>query len=246
LFFLQMANATATGQRNGHVDAAQYEAMRSEIEAAVQAHMGSNDPSHDFAHVLRVRHLALVLAQDVSVPVNLQVVELGALLHDARDHKYTTTSGDMDVRQLLGRLSCPWTNEICELIEQVGFAAHLADPDRVVSIECDIVGDADRLDALGAIGVARCFSFGAARNRPMVSAATDTFACAAPNAADYVVGNRGSTVGHFYDKLLLLRGLMRTDAGKRLADARHAFLEVFLRQFWREMDDAGAHCAPIM
>jgi uncharacterized protein len=191
--------------------------------------------------VERVRELACRLTDETAgrmFGVDKPVVELAALLHDARDHKYSSVSGDLDVRGLLLSLGCPleWTDAICDIVDNIGFAAELAaGPDRATSIEFDLVSDADRLDAMGAIGVARCFSFGAVRGRMMCCPA-DLLGhdLPMPTAEEYKQGERGTTLQHFYEKLLKLSSMMRTDAGRRWAKSRHAFLESFVKQFVSE------------
>lgn len=220
---------------------AQYIELCQQVEDHVKQHMAKNDPSHDFAHVQRVRQIACRLADETvgcMFGVDKPVVELAALLHDSRDHKYTSLTGDLDVHQLLSSLACPqeWTDAVCEIVDHIGFASYLADPKRETTIEFDLVSDADRLDAIGAIGVARCFSFGAARQRPMccLEDLVPGSPVAQPTPEEYLRGDRGTTFQHFHEKLLKLCGLMRTDAGRRWAQPRHEFLKTFVKQFARE------------
>jgi uncharacterized protein len=152
-------------------------------------------------------------------------VEMTALFHDYSDSKFRSAdsgSGYGPVRDFLMRngMSAD-TERIINAIRNISFssAESVGDMDDPVFL---IVQDADRLDAIGAIGVARAFNYGGYRNKPI-----------------WIPGDESpgsSTIRHFYEKLLLLKDLMYTETGKMLAAERHAFLEAFLRQFYRETE----------
>ena len=171
----------------------------------------ANAGGHDAEHTLRVYRNAMKIAASES-DCNLQVVALAALLHDADDHKLFQTENNANARQFLSenRIGEEEIEQICQVINGVSFSKNEG---RVPeTLEGKIVQDADRLDALGAIGVARTFAFGGEHGRPM-----------------------GESIDHFHKKLLLLKDLMNTAAGKELAASRHAFLELFLREWEEEL-----------
>ena len=176
----------------------------------------SDSSGHDYAHTLRVCSMAerIALAEGAEVGV----VKLAALLHDVDDHKLSPDTADTQSRAaaFLGHQGVdPDTAEkVLRIISQVSFSRNTLPPD---TLEGKCVQDADRLDALGAIGIARTFAFGGAHGR-----------------AIYAPGDATSSIAHFYDKLLLLKDRMNTDAGKALALQRHQFLENFLATFLEE------------
>ncbi len=170
-----------------------------------------NAGGHDAGHTIRVWQTAQEIA--ASEPdCDAELVSLAALLHDADDHKLFQTENNANARRFLEEHTVPAERieQICEAINAVSFSKNRGKRPR--TLEGKIVQDADRLDAIGAVGVARAFAFGGEHGRSM-----------------------SDTVEHFYDKLLLLKGEMNTDAGKALAEDRHAFLEQFLAQFYKEI-----------
>lgn len=169
--------------------------------------------SHDVNHTLRVYRNALRIAQDEQ-GCDLEVVALAALLHDADDHKLFDTQDNANARAFLDRLDldCSKVELICDVINGVSFSQNRGR--KPETLEGIIVQDADRLDALGAIGIARTFAFGGEHGRSLES-----------------------SVAHFHEKLLLLKDEMNTDAGRELALARHAFLIAFLNELESEAAD---------
>ena len=170
-----------------------------------------NSGGHDAAHSMRVYRNAIWIAEK-EPGCNREIVALAALLHDADDHKLFSTSNNANARTFLMENSVPseQIEVICKVINAVSFSKN---KDRVPeTIEAKIVQDADRLDAIGAIGIARTFAYGGEHGRPLED-----------------------SVQHFYDKLLLLRDLMNTETGKQLADKRHVFLEEFLLEYKEEV-----------
>lgn len=170
-----------------------------------------NAGGHDAGHTIRVWQTAQEIA--ASEPdCDAELVSLAALLHDADDHKLFQTENNANARHFLEEHAVPAERieQICEAINAVSFSKNRGKRPR--TLEGKIVQDADRLDAIGAVGVARAFAFGGEHGRSM-----------------------SDTVEHFYDKLLLLKGEMNTEAGKALAEDRHAFLEQFLAQFYKEI-----------
>jgi uncharacterized protein len=206
----------------------------------VRRQLEHDGTGHDWWHVERVWKLARRIAAEEGA--ELPVVELAALLHDVADWKFhggDETAGPRAARIWLASLGAPaeLTEQVTAIVAGVSFkGAGVADVPLELAGLC--VQDADRLDALGAIGIARTFAYGGHRGQPLHDprlspAAHDSF------AAYQSAG--GTSINHFYEKLLLLRGRMRTGAGRRIAEERHRFLEEFLRRFHAEWDgrDAG-------
>ena len=181
----------------------------------------SRDASgHDFDHTLRVYRMAVRIAEEEGADV--QTVALAALLHDVDDRKLspkTCINKDRAVGFLrengIGEDKIRW---IVQIISEISFSEGNGRPS---TIEGMCVQDADRLDALGAIGIARTFAFGGSRGRRMHD----------PEGLD-----KESSIQHFYDKLLLLKDRMNTDSGKKLAQGRDAYLRGFLEEFYAEWD----------
>ena len=188
---------------------------------------------HDAAHTQRVIRLALTIAR--AEGADRDVVELAALLHDVDDEKLTgVPPGNLPwARRLMAKFGYPDAviDRVCRIIGQVSFKG----VDSVVpdTIEGKIVQDADRLDAIGAVGIARAFTYGGSRGRVMHD--PDVPPALGMDAQAYRQ-HRGTTVNHFYEKLLLLRDQMNTPAARRLAEERHQFMLAFLKEFdaeWR-------------
>ena len=173
-----------------------------------------NADGHGADHTLRVYRNAMRIA-DSEPGCDRELIALAALLHDADDHKLFHTENNANTRAFLTENGVPEgrTDRICEAINAVSFSQNRG---RIPETpEEKIVQDADRLDALGAVGIARTFAYGGKHGRPF----------------------EGS-VQHFYDKLLLLKDMMNTETGKQLAEGRHAFLEAFLRELEEESGKA--------
>ena len=186
------------------------EAVIAAAETYVAALFAADAGGHDAAHTLRVRRNAMRIAAG-EPDCDRLVVELAALLHDADDHKLFHTEHNANARGFLAREGVePETVErVCAAINAVSFSQNRGR--RPETLEGKIVQDADRLDAMGAVGVARCFAYGGEHGRPMED-----------------------SIRHFYDKLLLLRGELNTQSARALALQRHAFLEAFLREYDEE------------
>uniref|UniRef100_A0AAV1TA72 HD/PDEase domain-containing protein n=1 Tax=Peronospora matthiolae TaxID=2874970 RepID=A0AAV1TA72_9STRA len=188
--------------------------------AFVKQQLKPNDASHDWHHIERVWTLAKSLAKEERVSEeSREIVDLAALLHDIDDWKYRKDPEKPTKRAaaFLESENVPSDKIACvmAIIDSMGYKEELAGENKQPhSIEYGCVQDADRLDAIGAIGIARCFTM---------------------TKEQYMDPKRpNTTINHFYEKLLKLRGMMKTDAGKRLADERHAFMETFLTQFHNE------------
>lgn len=201
----------------------------------VKKQLQNAEGGHDWFHIERVYKNALLIAQNEEC--NLQIVKLGALLHDIADSKFHNgdeTVGPKVAREFLEKEN---VNEetiihVLNIIENISFKGGNFDK-KFNSKELDIVQDADRLDALGAIGIARTFNYGGFKNRPIFNPNI------APNlnmSIEEYKNSEAPTLNHFYEKLLLLKDKMNTISGKKIAQERHAFMEKFLSQFYAEWD----------
>ena len=167
--------------------------------------------------------------------VDLLVVELAALLHDIADWKFHAgddTVGPRVAREILTehRISPEIINHVTVIIKEVSFKGAGATTIPTTP-EGKVVQDADRLDAMGAIGIARTFAYGGCKNRVLYN--PDIKPTQNQTAEEYAKDD-GHTINHFYDKLLLLKDLMNTDTGRRLAKSRHRFMEEYLDRFYKE------------
>jgi uncharacterized protein len=202
-------------------------------ESWVREQMHGEGTGHDWWHVDRVRRMALRLASDEGA--DAYVAELAALLHDVADHKFhggDETAGPRAARAWLTRAGADaaTVEHVATIVAELSFkGAGVATP--MSTAEGRVVQDADRLDAIGAIGVARAFAYGGSRGRPLHEPQ------AAPEMHDSFEAYKsstGPTINHFHEKLLLLRDRMNTPAARRIAEARHRFMESFLDHFHRE------------
>jgi len=188
---------------------------------------------HDWFHIERVYTNALHISQtEIIDPL---VVSLAALLHDIADSKFHNgdeTIGPKIAREFLTTQSISETtvDHVIKIIENVSFGGGNK-KQTFRSTELDVVQDADRLDAIGAIGIARAFNYGGFKNRSLYDPAI------APNlemSPEEYKASTAPTINHFYEKLLLLKDLMNTETGRRIALERHQFMEQFLTQFQSE------------
>ena len=189
--------------------------MTNTIEAAkeyIRELFSGNAGGHDASHTLRVYQNALLIAENEN-PCNMEIVSLAALLHDADDHKLFHTENNSNARQFLAsqKLDKELIEEIIRAINSVSFSRNRGR--KPETIEGIIVQDTDRLDAIGAIGIARTFAYGGEHGRSLES-----------------------SVQHFHDKLLLLKEEMNTEAARKLAEDRHRFMEQFLLEYQKETD----------
>lgn len=201
--------------------------------AFVKEQLAHAEGGHDWFHIERVWKLANAIAK--TEDCNTEVVALSALLHDIADPKFH--NGD---EELALRVSKDFLEEInvdSETIEKILYVIknisfkNRGEAPSEPSIELQIVQDADRLDAIGAIGVARAFNFGGFKGNKMYDPELK------PNlnmSKEEYKKSDGTTINHFYEKLLLLKDLMNTKEGQRLAEQRHNFMLAFLEQFYKE------------
>lgn len=203
------------------------------IEREVKQKFENEGTGHDWWHIDRVRNNALKLAKKEGA--DLQLTELGALLHDIADHKFhdhDLTVGPKVAKNYVLKHggSEGLADAVAQIVDEISFKGAGVDTP-VSSKEAACVQDADRLDAIGAIGVARAFAYGGANNRLLYHPEVK------PNphdSFDAYVADKGHTINHFYEKLLLLKDRMQTKAGIAAAERRHAFMESFLEQFYEE------------
>lgn len=190
---------------------------------------------HDWFHIERVYKNALLIAQEEECDVT--VVKLAALLHDIADSKFhdgDETIGPKTARAFLEaeKVDERTITHVIHIIENISFKGGNFER-TFASKELEIVQDADRLDAIGAIGIARCFNYGGFKNRPLYNPAI------MPNlnmSKEEYKNSDSPTINHFYEKLLLLKDKMNTPTGKKIAEARHRFMENFLSQFYAEWE----------
>lgn len=213
------------------------ERVLAETEAFVRGRMEGEGTGHDWWHVHRVRRMALRLAREEGA--DPFVVELAALLHDVADHKFhggDETAGPRAAREWLRGLGVDGAvvEHVARIIAELSFKG-AGVPTPMSTPEGRVVQDADRLDAIGAIGIARTFAYGGSRGRPLHDPEATPEAHASFEAYK---ASRGPTVNHFHEKLLLLRDRMNTPAARRVAEERHRFMETFLERFHREWDAA--------
>lgn len=184
------------------------------------------DASHDFQHIERVRKNARIISQEEGT-VRTDLIELAVLLHDVSDVKYSGIEGKAKENAILDELDLPLSDrqQIVEIIESVSFSG--GHEKEAKTIEAKIVRDADRLDAIGAVGIARTFAYGGAKDRKLY----DWSETARMNMSESEYRNKETaSVTHFYEKLLLLKDLMVTETGKKLALQRHEFMLAFIDQ----------------
>ena len=201
----------------------------------VKQQLENAEGGHDWFHIERVYKNALLIAKEEDC--NLTVVKLAALLHDIADSKFH--GGDESVGPKTARTFLESENvsedvitHVIAIIENISFKGGNFEK-KFNSKELEIVQDADRLDALGAIGIARTFNYGGFKNRAIYNPTI------APNlnmSKEEYKNSNAPTLNHFYEKLLLLKDKMNTETGKKIAKERHVFMEKFLSQFYAEWE----------
>lgn len=203
------------------------------IKSAIKGHFTADTSGHDWFHIERVYEMACFLQSKEGG--NLEVIQLASLLHDISDHKMNggvLNAGGTVAYDLLLEYGCEemLALTVKEIVDGVSFKGANV-PDALETLEGKIVQDADRLDAIGAIGIARAFAFGGNKNRPMyvpsvVPELHDTF--------EQYAHSQSHTVNHFYEKLLLINERLHTTTARRIGTQRHRFMENYLTQFFNE------------
>ncbi|MCF6129723.1 HD domain-containing protein [Flavobacterium sp. AS60] len=201
----------------------------------VKEKLENAEGGHDWFHIERVYKNSLLIAKDEDCDIT--VVKLGALLHDIADSKFhdgDETVGPRTARAFLENenVSEETIAHVINIIENISFKGGNFEK-KFNSKELEIVQDADRLDAIGAIGIARCFNYGGFKNRALYNPEiTPKFNM---SKEEYKT-SESPTLNHFYEKLLLLKDKMNTSTGKKIAEARHQYMENFLSQFYAEWE----------
>jgi uncharacterized protein len=201
----------------------------------VKQQLENAEGGHDWFHIERVYKNALLIAKEEEC--NLEVVKLAALLHDIADSKFHNgdeTVGPKTARTFLEKenVAEETIQHVVNIIENISFKGGNFEK-KFTSKELEIVQDADRLDAIGAIGIARCFNYGGFKNRALFN---PEIAPKMNMSKDEYKKNDSPTINHFYEKLLLLKDKMNTETGKKIALERHKYMENFLSQFYAEWE----------
>ncbi|SHH69595.1 HD domain-containing protein [Clostridium grantii] len=202
-------------------------------KAFVKEKLDGEGTGHDWWHILRVYKSAVFIAKKENA--NIFVVELAALLHDIADWKFHDGNSNIGAE-----ISSKWLesigvdsiyiDQICTIIKTLSFKGGTVDSTQY-TIEGKVVQDADRLDAIGAIGIARTFAYGGNKNREMYNPSIPPKSF---NDFNQYKDAKNTTVNHFYEKLLKLKDLMNTSSGKEIAKKRHEFMENYLTEFYNE------------
>ncbi|PLX00517.1 MAG: phosphohydrolase [Marinilabiliales bacterium] len=206
-----------------------------QTEQFVKEKLAGDSSGHDWWHIYRVKKLAAKIGEIEKA--DLFIIEMAALLHDIADHKFHNGN-----HKLGPKIVYDWCTKlqleekiclhISEIVAQVSFkGGNVETP--MNTLEGKVVQDADRLDAIGAIGIARTFAYGGNKNHPMYDPAIkpemhDSF--------DNYKKSKGTTINHFYEKLLLLKSRLNTNTAKKIAKERHTFMEEFLERFYKEWE----------
>ena len=201
----------------------------------VKKELENAEGGHDWFHVERVYKNALLISKEENI--DLFVVSLGALLHDIADPKFYNGDETVGPRIASKFLEKQEVHEdiiahVINIIKYISFKNYFDEKGlKFTSKELEVVQDADRLDAIGAIGIARCFNYGGFKNRALYNPEI------APNlkmSKEEYKHSTAPTINHFYEKLLLLKDKMNTLSGQRIASERHQFMEEYLKQFYNE------------
>jgi uncharacterized protein len=202
----------------------------------VKETLSQAEGGHDWQHISRVLHNARHIAQS-ELGVDLLIVELGSLLHDIADAKFH--NGDEEIGPRTARnflesleVDAEIVNHVENIIRHISFKGSL-EGQKWTSHELEVVQDADRLDAIGAIGIARMFNYGGHKDRPIYDPAIE------PNltmSKEEYKKSQGTTFNHFYEKLLLLKDKMNTKTGKEIAEKRHQYMLEYIERFLKEVN----------
>lgn len=209
----------------------------SRTEAFVKDTLEGSEAGHDWSHIERVVKNARTIGAHENA--DLFVVEIAALLHDIADSKFHNGNEEIGPERSenflkdLG-LSSDMVDHVVNIVRHVSFKNEL-DTSRGAfdSIELRVLKDADRLDAMGAIGVARAFHYGGYKNRALYDPSIKP---AVTQSKEQYKKSNAPTINHFYEKLLLLKDKMNTETGRKLAEERHSFMKKFLERFYREWE----------
>lgn len=203
--------------------------------AFVKNQLADAEGGHDWFHIERVYKNSLLIAKEEDV--NIFIVQLGALLHDIADSKFhdgDESVGPKVAREFLFSINVDSSviEHVINIIEHISFKGG-NQSQKFKSPELDVVQDADRLDALGAIGIARTFNYGGFKNRTLFDPSIKP---KLKMSKEEYKASAAPTINHFYEKLLLLKDKMNTKTGRRIAEKRHHFMELYLEEFYAEWD----------
>ncbi len=203
--------------------------------AFVKRTLKNAEGGHDWWHIYRVWKSAITINENEGA--NDLVVQLGALLHDIADSKFNNGDEAVGPRVAKSFLVDEGVDEVViakviDIIENISFKGGFNEGKKK-SLELQVVQDADRLDAIGAIGIARAFNYGGFKNRAMHD---PTIKSVDFEDKEAYKKSTGPTINHFYEKLLLLKDKMNTESGRQLAEERHHFMEQYLAQFYNEWE----------
>ena len=201
----------------------------------VKEKFNSLEGSHDWFHIERVYQMSKHLQKHEGG--NEEVIKLSALLHDISDHKYNGGDFDAGAKQAYQIIienggNSNTADKVARIVSQISFKGALVE-EKTSELELKIVRDADRLDAIGAIGVARAFAYGGSKGSPLYN--PDLPPTPHSNKEDYL-NSKSHTINHFHEKLLLLRDRLHTGTARKIAEKRHLFMLDFLKQFHEEWD----------
>ncbi|AYV66791.1 HD domain-containing protein [Niallia circulans] len=202
------------------------------VENIIEQEMENDASGHDWYHVDRVRKIALLLSEKEGIEYS-HIIELSALLHDISDEKLNKSKSEGQRRLANILMQIPIENQekeqIKAIIETVGFKGGNGITPK--SLEAKIVQDADRLDAIGALGIARTFAYGGSIGSPIYDPHS---AIREKMTEEEYRKNNSSSIHHFYEKLLKIKDLLHTESAKKMAVERHQFMESFLKEFYKE------------
>lgn len=201
-------------------------------EEFVRGTLGDDSTGHDWHHIERVRRNALYIAKKEQKGDSF-LIEMAALLHDIADAKLNTSreAGERKLSDFLmeHEITEEASRSIKEIIDAVSFKG--GHNTRILSAEAQIVQDADRLDAMGAVGIARAFAYGGKKGQLIYDPSLEI---RKEMSEDEYRNGRSSSINHFYEKLLKLKDLLNTETAMEMAEERHHFMEQFLHQFFKE------------
>lgn len=199
------------------------------LESCIKNIFTDDSSGHDYFHSIRVYKMAMKIAEGEICDKNM--VMMSALLHDVDDEKLFCTEDNANARKILRdcEISHKDIEQVIAIIQSVPYKGM----DSIIpqTIEGKIVQDADRLDAMGAVGIARAFAYGGSQGRKLYD--PDIFPILDMDEDTYR-RHRGTTINHFYEKLLLLKDMLNTDTARKIAENRQLFMERFLEEFYAE------------
>jgi uncharacterized protein len=233
ILFLHLQNSNAFLHTKQTITSMNEETIIKQTIEYVKQTLAHAEGGHDWWHIYRVWQLSKHIA--ASENASTFVVELGALLHDIADSKFNDGNeelGPQKAREFLRSINVKEADitHIENIISNISFKGG-KETQKFKSIELDIVQDADRLDALGAIGIARTFNYGGFKNRELYN---PTIQPDLHMTKEEYKNSTAPTLNHFYEKLLLLKDRMNTATGKQMAEHRHRFMEAYLNEFLKE------------